>query len=44
MDATDLSGKTAERWRKRGSCFNIEFSYIRGGSVRRASCSRYGTS
>lgn len=40
-DTTDLSGQTAERWRKWDSCFNLEFSYIHGGSVRRETRSRY---
>jgi ferredoxin len=40
-DTTDLTGQTAERWRNWDSCFNLEFSYIHGGSVRRETRSRY---
>lgn len=40
-DVTDLSGNTAERWRKWDSCFSIDFSYIHGGSIRREGASRY---
>ena len=40
-DVTDLSGDNAERWRKWDSCFNIDFSYIHGGSIRREGYSRY---
>lgn len=40
-DVTDLSGTIAERWRKWDSCYSIEFSYIHGGSIRRAGAARY---
>lgn len=40
-DVTDLSGDHAERWRKWDSCFNADFSYIHGGSVRPSIRSRY---
>ena len=40
-DATDLTGKHAERWRKWDSCFTTEFSYIHGGSIRTSTMSRY---
>ncbi len=40
-DMTDLTGQTAERWRKWDSCFTLDFSYIHGGSIRRDSRSRY---
>jgi sulfhydrogenase subunit beta (sulfur reductase) len=40
-DVTDLTGQTAERQRKWDSCFNIDFSYIHGGSIRREGRSRY---
>ncbi|MCB9957930.1 MAG: 4Fe-4S dicluster domain-containing protein [Rhodospirillaceae bacterium] len=40
-DTTDLSGDVAERWRRWDSCFTLDFSYIHGGSVRRATASRY---
>ncbi|MFN8007790.1 MAG: 4Fe-4S dicluster domain-containing protein [Terriglobia bacterium] len=41
QDTTDLTGAWAERWRKWDSCFNTEFSYIHGGSVRTSAQSRY---
>jgi len=41
VDTTDLSGDTAERWRKWDSCFGLDFSYIHGGSIRRETASRY---
>ena len=40
-DVTDLTGDTAERWRKEDSCFSLDFSHIHGGSVRSSSKSRY---
>ena len=40
-EATDLAGKHAERWRKWDSCFNVDFSYIHGGSIRSSPMSRY---
>jgi sulfhydrogenase subunit beta (sulfur reductase) len=40
-DVTDLSGQQAERVRKWDSCYNLEFSYIHGGSVRPSEYSRY---
>ena len=40
-DLTDLSGENAQRWRKWDSCFNSDFSYIHGGSVRATTKSRY---
>ena len=40
-DLTDLSGATAERWRRWDSCFTQDFSYIHGGSVRASGESRY---
>jgi sulfhydrogenase subunit beta (sulfur reductase) len=40
-DTTDLTGETAERWRKWDSCFTMDFSYIHGGSVRPSTASRY---
>jgi sulfhydrogenase subunit beta (sulfur reductase) len=40
-DATDLSGKHAERSRMWDSCFSVEFSYIHGGSIRPSPLSRY---
>jgi sulfhydrogenase subunit beta (sulfur reductase) len=40
-DVTDLSAENAERWRRWDSCFNLDFSYIHGGSIRREVYSRY---
>lgn len=40
-DANDLSGEHAERWRKLDSCFNLDHSYIHGGSTRYSIRSRY---
>ncbi len=40
-DTTDLTGGTAERWRKWDSCFSVDFSYVHGGSVRATPKSRY---
>ncbi len=40
-DTTDLTGATAERWRRWDSCFTSDFSYIHGGSIRRSGASRY---
>ncbi len=40
-DVTDLSGKRTERIRKWDSCFNLDFSYIHGGSIRTSIQSRY---
>lgn len=40
-EKTDLEGDHAERWRIWDSCFNLEFSYIHGGSVRKSTKSRY---
>lgn len=40
-DVTDLTGDTAERWRRWDSCFNLDFSYIHGGTIRSTTKSRY---
>lgn len=40
-DFTDLEGKVAEREQRWDSCFNLDFSYIGGGSVRHGVASRY---
>lgn len=40
-DYTDLTGSTGKRIRKWDSCYNNEFSYIHGGSVRTSSYARY---
>ena len=40
-DTTELTGETTERTRLWDSCFTLEHSYVHGGSVRRATRSRY---
>ncbi|CAM3899693.1 4Fe-4S dicluster domain-containing protein [Smaragdicoccus niigatensis] len=40
-DVTDLTGDHAERWQRWASCFDVDFSYIHGGSVRTSAASRY---
>jgi sulfhydrogenase subunit beta (sulfur reductase) len=40
-DVSDLTGDEAERHRTWDSCFNAEFSYIHGGTVRESTRSRY---
>ncbi len=40
-DETDLDGGAAQRTRKWDSCFNLQFSYIHGGSIRVSTRSRY---
>ncbi|WP_280492376.1 4Fe-4S dicluster domain-containing protein [Nocardia asiatica] len=40
-DVTDLTGDHAERWEHWSSCFELDFSYLHGGSVRRSGESRY---
>jgi ferredoxin len=40
-DASDLTGASAERWRRWDSCHTLDFSYIHGGSIRRSASSRY---
>ena len=40
-DTTDLTGKSAERWRRWDSCFTMDFSYIYGGSIRASTKARY---
>lgn len=40
-DVTDLTGEHAERWRRWDSCFDLDFSYLHGGSVRTSGQSRY---
>ena len=40
-DTNSLDGEYAERWRKWDSCFNREFSYMHGGSIRPSEKSRY---
>ncbi|HEY3268722.1 MAG TPA: 4Fe-4S dicluster domain-containing protein [Armatimonadota bacterium] len=40
-DSTDLMGDSAERRLRWDSCFNVDFSYIFGGSVRPSAPARY---
>jgi ferredoxin len=40
-DSSDLSGEHAERWQRWASCFELDFSYLHGGSVRSSGASRY---
>jgi ferredoxin len=40
-DTTDLTGEHAERWERWDSCFDLDFSYLHGGSVRLSAKSRY---
>ncbi|WP_067669922.1 4Fe-4S dicluster domain-containing protein [Nocardia miyunensis] len=40
-DVTDLTGDHAERWQRWASCFEPDFSYLHGGSVRQSGASRY---
>jgi ferredoxin len=40
-DSTDLTGDHAERWEYWASCFDLDFSYLHGGSVRPSARSRY---
>jgi ferredoxin len=40
-DVTDLTDDHAERWQRWASCFEPDFSYLHGGSVRTSTESRY---
>lgn len=40
-DATDLTGEHAERWLSWDSCFDLDFSHVHGGEVRRSAEARY---
>ena len=40
-DVSDLTGDHAERWQHWASCFETDFSYMHGGSVRQSGESRY---
>jgi len=40
-DISDLTGDHAERWQHWASCFEFDFTYIHGGSVRQSGPSRY---
>jgi len=41
QDTTDLTGEHAERWEQWDSCYDLDFSYLAGGSVRSSPKSRY---
>jgi ferredoxin len=41
QDTTDVTGEHAERWQLWDSCFDLDFSYLHGGSVRVSEKSRY---
>ena len=40
-DVTDLTGQHAERWEHWASCFEFDFTFVHGGSVRQSVPSRY---
>ena len=40
-DVSDLTGSHAERWQHWASCFEMDFSFVHGGSVRPSGASRY---
>ena len=40
-DVTDLAGEHAERWSEWASCFELDFTFIHDGPVRRSGESRY---
>jgi ferredoxin len=40
-DTSELTGATAQRWRRWASCFELDFSYLHGGPVRVSVSSRY---
>ena len=40
-DVSDLTGEHAERWQHWASCFEVDFSFVHGGSVRPSGASRY---
>jgi ferredoxin len=40
-DRTDLTGDIAQRWQRWDSCFDLDFSYLHGGPVRKSIRSRY---
>lgn len=41
VSGADVSGERAERWQRWASCFEVDFSYLHGGSVRPSGRSRY---
>jgi formate hydrogenlyase subunit 6/NADH:ubiquinone oxidoreductase subunit I len=40
-EITDLGGDHAGRWQRWDSCFDLDFSYLHGGSIRTTAKSRY---
>ena len=40
-EVTDLTGEHAQRWMEWASCFELDFTYVHGGPVRRSGDSRY---
>jgi Fe-S-cluster-containing hydrogenase component 2 len=40
-DTTDVTGEHTERWQSWDSCFDLDFSYLHGGSIRVSGKSRY---
>ena len=40
-EVTDLTGEHAERWTEWASCFELDFTFIHDGPVRRSGASRY---
>jgi ferredoxin len=40
-DTSDVQNAVAERWSRWDSCFNLDFSFIHGGSLRSSTRSRY---
>lgn len=40
-DVTDLAGEHAERWTEWASCFELDFTFVHDGPVRRSGASRY---
>jgi len=41
VDSSSLDGDSASRTREWDSCFNVDFSYLHGGSIRQTTKSRY---
>lgn len=40
-DVTDLTGQHAERWMEWASCFELDFTFVHDGPVRRSGAARY---
>lgn len=41
VEVTDLTGEHAERWTEWASCFELDFTFVHEGPVRRSGASRY---